>query len=125
MLSLNMVCLTLGPRLKAPVVTPCRHLFCRACLEAWLGANNKETRQPNSTCPVCRFQIPVTFSDEEQRQGEQRVFLELSADGLLSSYQIRGQRRPTTSAIEIEASSSFKVISMIRGTMLENIITHQ
>ncbi|WOK94954.1 hypothetical protein Cni_G03659 [Canna indica] len=37
---------------KDPVVTPCGHLFCWACLYQWLHAHSV-----NSECPVCKGQV--------------------------------------------------------------------
>ncbi|XP_042450269.1 uncharacterized protein LOC122034981 [Zingiber officinale] len=37
---------------KAPVVTPCGHLYCWSCLYQWLHAHSV-----NSECPVCKGQV--------------------------------------------------------------------
>lgn len=37
---------------KAPVVTPCGHLYCWSCLYKWLHAHSV-----NSECPVCKGQV--------------------------------------------------------------------
>ncbi|XP_065836658.1 RING finger protein 151-like isoform X2 [Oscarella lobularis] len=37
--------------LKDPAVTPCRHIFCKVCIERWLD-NGRRT-----TCPTCRSRL--------------------------------------------------------------------
>jgi len=42
-----------------PVLTPCSHTFCRACVTRWM------TQKPMSGCPKCRKRL--TLSDETLR----------------------------------------------------------
>lgn len=37
-----------------PVLTPCQHTFCRACLQWWLRGNQQHR---NHSCPLCRGRI--------------------------------------------------------------------
>ena len=40
------ICLAIPEDATATALTPCVHLFCRACIDVWLQAHR--------TCPVCR-----------------------------------------------------------------------
>ena len=40
-----------------PVSTPCGHVYCRACILAWISASTVAHRQP--TCPTCARNIDV------------------------------------------------------------------
>ncbi|ESO84941.1 hypothetical protein LOTGIDRAFT_131348 [Lottia gigantea] len=45
----ELICCICTNVLDEPMESPCRHVFCKICIETWL--NNR------STCPTCRFTV--------------------------------------------------------------------
>ena len=48
----DLVCCICQSVLDKPLETPCRHVFCKICIETWLNNHH--------TCPTCRKQIRNT-----------------------------------------------------------------
>ncbi|KAL1640993.1 hypothetical protein SLS58_006435 [Diplodia intermedia] len=55
------ICLDAYARDADTAALPCRHVFDRACVSAWLQ------EPPRNTCPVCRFEV---WREEEDEEGE-------------------------------------------------------
>lgn len=61
---------------KAPVVSPCGHLYCWSCLYRWLNAHSI-----NSECPVCKGQVlEVNVTPIYGRGGEETKDLKQDGD---------------------------------------------
>lgn len=41
---------------------PCKHGMCKTCADGWFFINN---RRPNSTCPYCRQNVPLSLCAEQ------------------------------------------------------------
>ncbi|UJR32433.1 hypothetical protein I4U23_019895 [Adineta vaga] len=49
-ISSDLMCSICSKPFNQPISAPCKHTFCRECIDRWIGKNNK-------TCPICRSQI--------------------------------------------------------------------